>query len=214
MANTPYMIINNPVYVYDSDSSRSKIINALPIGTRIDTAYEKNGWLKLLTSGWILKTPDVILDQDKFNSAFIDSTEEANRIFNESLDALSEDLRSHVEGMLSGNDFKDITLGGQQAIIEAYNQLSKQYDQAGVDALDNLLKEAGDKADAVSNIMKDIDWSSTDAEKQFEDALKEAKIDNDIVRDCHKCVYEVGCHGNPVGCKSYKRDAPDGGYYG
>ena len=80
MANTPYMIINDPVYVYDSDSSRSKIINALPIGTRIDTAYEKNGWLKLLTSGWILKTPDVILDQDKFNSAFIDSTEEANRI--------------------------------------------------------------------------------------------------------------------------------------
>ena len=50
MANTPYMIINNPVYVYDSDSSRSKIINALPIGTRIDTAYEKNGWVKLLTS--------------------------------------------------------------------------------------------------------------------------------------------------------------------
>ena len=34
------------------------------------------------------------------------------------------------------------------------------------------------------------------------------------IRDCHKCVYEVGCHGNPVGCKSYKRDAPYGGYYG
>ena len=34
------------------------------------------------------------------------------------------------------------------------------------------------------------------------------------IRDCRKCVYEVGCHGNPVGCKSYKRDAPDGGYYG
>lgn len=34
------------------------------------------------------------------------------------------------------------------------------------------------------------------------------------IRDCHKCVYEVGCHGNPVGCKRYKRDALDGGYYG
>ena len=34
------------------------------------------------------------------------------------------------------------------------------------------------------------------------------------IRDCSKCVYEVGCHGNPVGCKGYKRDAPDGGYYG
>ena len=35
-----------------------------------------------------------------------------------------------------------------------------------------------------------------------------------FTRDCRKCVYEVGCYGNPVGCKSYKRDAPDGGYYG
>lgn len=43
---------------------------------------------------------------------------------------------------------------------------------------------------------------------------EETKIDKDIVRDCHKCVYEVGCLMNPVGCKRYKRDAPDGGYYG
>lgn len=35
-----------------------------------------------------------------------------------------------------------------------------------------------------------------------------------VKRDCHKCVYQVGCHGNPIGCKRYKRDAPDGGYYG
>lgn len=48
----------------------------------------------------------------------------------------------------------------------------------------------------------------------IEKASKEAKIDKDIVRDCYKCVYQVGCHGNPVGCKRYKRDAPDGGYYG
>ena len=33
------------------------------------------------------------------------------------------------------------------------------------------------------------------------------------IRNCHKCVYEVGCNGNPVGCTSYKRDAPDGGCY-
>lgn len=34
----------------------------------------------------------------------------------------------------------------------------------------------------------------------------ELKIhENEIKRDCYKCVYEVGCHGNPVGCKSYKR---------
>ena len=38
--------------------------------------------------------------------------------------------------------------------------------------------------------------------------------ENIVVRDCHKCVYEIGCNGNPVNCKYYKRDAPDGGYYG
>lgn len=40
------------------------------------------------------------------------------------------------------------------------------------------------------------------------------KLAEHFTRDCHKCVYEVGCHGNPVGCKVYKRDAPDEGYYG
>ena len=35
-----------------------------------------------------------------------------------------------------------------------------------------------------------------------------------VVRDYHKCVYEVECHGNPEGCMSYKRDASDGSYYG
>lgn len=49
---------------------------------------------------------------------------------------------------------------------------------------------------------------------RIEKAPKEVKIDKDIVRDCHKCVYEVGCLMNPVGCKRYRRDAPDGGYYG
>ena len=33
------------------------------------------------------------------------------------------------------------------------------------------------------------------------------------IRDCHKCVYEIECHGNPLDCKDYKRDASDGGYY-
>lgn len=58
-----------------------------------------------------------------------------------------------------------------------------------------------------------LSWS-TQGNHRIEKAAKEVKIDKDIVRDCHKCVYEVGCHGNPVGCKRYKRDAPDEGYYG
>lgn len=58
-----------------------------------------------------------------------------------------------------------------------------------------------------------LSWG-TQGNHMIERAPKDAKIDNDIVRDCHKCVYQVGCFMNPVGCKRYKRDAPDGGYYG
>ena len=50
--------------------------------------------------------------------------------------------------------------------------------------------------------------------EQFVNVKDVALGDKVIMRDCHKCVYEVGCHGSPLGCKKYKRDAPDGGYYG
>lgn len=50
--------------------------------------------------------------------------------------------------------------------------------------------------------------------EQFVNVEAVALGDKVIMRDCHKCVYEVGCHESPLGCKKYKRDAPDGGYYG
>ena len=50
--------------------------------------------------------------------------------------------------------------------------------------------------------------------EQFVNVKDVALGDKAIMRNCHKCVYEVGCHSNPLGCKKYKRDAPDGGYYG
>ena len=35
-------------------------------------------------------------------------------------------------------------------------------------------------------------------------------------RRCHKCVYENTCTKNDIdgSCASYRRDPPDGGYYG
>ena len=50
--------------------------------------------------------------------------------------------------------------------------------------------------------------------EQFVNVKDVALGDKAIMRDCHKCVYEVGCHESPLGCKKYKRDASDGGYYG
>lgn len=25
-----------------------------------------------------------------------------------------------------------------------------------------------------------------------------------IVQNCHKCIYKIGCQGNPIDCKKYK----------
>ena len=31
-----------------------------------------------------------------------------------------------------------------------------------------------------------------------------------IVHNCHKCIYKVGCQGNPIDCKKYKCYSLDG----
>lgn len=45
-----------------------------------------------------------------------------------------------------------------------------------------------------------LSWS-IQGNNMVERTPKEAKIDKDIVRNCHKCVYQVGCLMNPVSCK-------------
>ena len=46
-------------------------------------------------------------------------------------------------------------------------------------------------------------------------ALKKEKILSKPPR-CHKCVYEATCNNFDIdeNCADYKRDPPDGGYYG
>lgn len=80
----------------------------------------------------------------------------------------------------------------------------------------NVFQKAVKKFDDyIQNHPEVIEEASRKYAEQFVDVKNVALGDKVLfTRDCHKCVYEVGCHGNPAGCKSYKRDAPDGGYYG
>ena len=59
-----------------------------------------------------------------------------------------------------------------------------------------------------------LSWS-TQGIHTTERTTEKSKTDKNIAaRDCHKCVYKIECHRNPIGCMSYKKDTPDGGYYG
>ena len=107
---------------------------------------------------------------------------------------------------------------------EIIEKVASKYCEQFVNVKDVAL---GDKVSfQIENPMKNVETKSLPTKMIFEDKtpfgnLKPAEIPVELhtysyktIRDCSKCVYEVGCHGNPVNCKYYKRDAPDGGYYG
>lgn len=83
----------------------------------------------------------------------------------------------------------------------------EQY-QAYVDFVDKFDKYIREHPEVIKEAVRKF-------AEQFVD-VKDVALGDKVpfIRNCHKCIYEVGCHGNPVGCKDYKRDAPDGGYYG
>lgn len=67
---------------------------------------------------------------------------------------------------------------------------------------------------AFPNMDYTLSWSTQEIHTT-ERTTEKAKTDKNIAaRDCHKCVYEIECHRNPIECMSYKKDAPDGDHYG
>lgn len=59
-----------------------------------------------------------------------------------------------------------------------------------------------------------LSWSTQEIHTTGRTTEKSKTDKNIAARDCHKCVYEIECHRNLIGCMSYKKDASDGGYYG
>ena len=92
----------------------------------------------------------------------------------------------------------------EQEVEREQYLLSPALYQAYVDIVDKEVKEHPEIIEKVVSKYYE----------QFVNVKDVALGDRAIMRDCHKCVYEVGCHESPFGCKKYKRDASDGGYYG
>ncbi len=63
----------------------------------------------------------------------------------------------------------------------------------------------------VKIVIDGIEITCADAQAII-DSLHNFKIES----RCHKCIYENTCSRNDIDgkCPSYKRDPPDGGYYG
>ena len=94
----------------------------------------------------------------------------------------------------------------QEAEREQY-LLSPALYQAYVDIVDKFDKAVKEHPEIIEEVASKYC-------EQFVNVEAIALGDKAIMRDCHKCVYKIGCHENPLGCKKYKRDASDGGYYG
>ena len=99
-----------------------------------------------------------------------------------------------------------------QAYVDAVNKFDK-YIREHPEVIEEAARKYAEQLVDVRDVSlgdKEPFWNLNPAEIPVELHTYSYKT----IRDCHKCVYEVGCHGNPVGCKSYKRDVQDGGYYG
>ena len=61
-----------------------------------------------------------------------------------------------------------------------------------------------------------IRFENADDAIDFLQKSKQELFKKEVSRDCNKCVwqYSISCPGDSKHCNSYKRDAPDGGYYG
>ena len=118
----------------------------------------------------------------------------------------------HWKGTFCELDMMDRVIDRFDKVVKEHPEIiekvaSKYYEQF-VNVKDVVL---GDKVSfQIENPMKNVETKSLPTKMIFEDKTPSYKI----IRDCHKCIYEVGCHESPLGCKKYKRDAPDGVYYG
>lgn len=70
-----YEIVDTPAFVRNSPSASSKIVNALDVGTKVEIDSEKNGWLKMITGNYILKSKNIkeyifknMLEYNKYKS--------------------------------------------------------------------------------------------------------------------------------------------------
>ena len=65
----PYIVVNNPAYVYTSNSGSSKIVNVYNVGSELEVAYENDGWLRLSNGFWIMNSTNVVYNKDKEKEA-------------------------------------------------------------------------------------------------------------------------------------------------
>lgn len=81
-----------------------------------------------------------------------------------------------------------------------------------------------DKEKQIREMASDMDYACTKHDLWLEDAKEIAKVLYALGyrkcpnnSRCHKCVYEMNClkdKDNNRQCPDYKKDSPDGGYYG
>lgn len=61
-----------------------------------------------------------------------------------------------------------------------------------------------------------IRFDDADSAIAYLQKYKKELFKKEFLHNCDKCVWQhtLSCPGSPTYCNNYKRDPPDGGYYG
>lgn len=104
--------------------------------------------------------------QDGVNAS-IDTMQELGKGMGDSLSGIWEDLAP---------DLENVDIGGQEKIADLLKDTFEISGTSGATALTDLLKEAGDDAGKVAEILSGIDWTQNGAMNEVNDLLKEQGI--------------------------------------
>lgn len=104
--------------------------------------------------------------QDGVNAS-IDTMQELGKGMGDSLSGIWEDLAP---------DLENVDIGGQEAIADLLKDTFEISGTSGTTALTDLLKEAGDDAGKVAEILSGIDWTQNGAMNEVNELLKEQGI--------------------------------------
>lgn len=104
--------------------------------------------------------------QDGVNAS-IDTMQELGKGMGDSLSGIWESLAP---------DLENVDIGGQEAIADLLKDTFEISGTSGATALTDLLKEAGDDAGKVAEILSGIDWTQNGAMNEVNELLKEQGI--------------------------------------
>lgn len=117
---------------------------------------------------------------------------------------------------IASEEFKQMVRKDNNEVVICYGHIHSNAPHGYVDGTYHIGVDTNGLTPVNLQQIWEESWPKPEDTSQFVEDYKEAHK-NDAINStrCDKCIHSVGtCGQEPESCKRYRRDPPDGGYYG